>query len=68
MPALKHTHLDNAPELPSDDDLRATAKADYEDRNLIIDTDADTSLCDDGAWVQAWVYVPYVSVPGYSDE
>jgi hypothetical protein len=31
--------------------------------NCEVDSDADTSRADDGAWVSAWVWVPYKEEP-----
>lgn len=42
----------------TDDDIRKAAKAQYhEDGSVEIDDDAKVSVVEDGAYVQAWVWV-----------
>lgn len=43
----------------TDEELIATARATYCSDDLEIDDAPVLSRGDDGAWVQAWVWVPY---------
>lgn len=41
---------------------RAAAMKDHVDDDLQIDAGARVALGDDGAWVQAWVWVPHSDI------
>jgi hypothetical protein len=47
------------PETPSDDDIISLAKRKYNSDNIQIYSDTKVDPVDEGAWVEAWVWVPY---------
>lgn len=64
-------HSDDEPAADDDlaaNELRAAARAAYATKNLQIDADAVISESNDGAWVQAWVWVPETTHPDNEDK
>lgn len=53
--ALVREHLDRR--TPASSEQIAIAREHYVDEHLAVDDDAEASASDDGAWIQAWVWV-----------
>jgi hypothetical protein len=47
------------PSTPSNEELIAAAKLEHDSATIRVYDDAKVDPVDDGAWIEAWVFVPY---------